>query len=55
MSEGNCLTLRFWLKELVKFYIWIVVAHVVETLTLNKIDQKYFESLKIWWWRCGRS
>jgi hypothetical protein len=33
-------------KQLVKCYIWSIPFYVVETWTLQKLDQKYLESLK---------
>ena len=44
--------LDFYLrKKLVKWYIWSVAMHGVESWALRKGDQKYLESYEIWCWR----
>jgi hypothetical protein len=38
-------------KELVKCYIWSKALYGAETWTLQKVGQKYLESVKMWCWR----
>jgi hypothetical protein len=38
-------------KKLVKCYIWSIALHGAETLTLQKVDQKYMESFEMSCWR----
>jgi hypothetical protein len=34
-----------------KCYIWITALYGAETKTLRKVDHKYLESFKMWFWR----
>ena len=38
-------------KKLVKCYICSMALYGAETWTLRAADQKYLESLEMWWWR----
>jgi len=38
-------------KKPVKCYVWSRALYGAETWTLRKVDQKYLESFKIWYWR----
>ena len=38
-------------KKLIKCYIWSIRVYDAETWTLQKLDQKYIESLEMWCWR----
>jgi hypothetical protein len=37
-------------KKLVKCYIWNIAFYGAESWTLQKVDQKYLESFKMWCW-----
>jgi hypothetical protein len=34
-----------------KCYSWSTALYGAETWKLRKVDQKYLESVEIWWWR----
>jgi hypothetical protein len=38
-------------KKLVKCYTCSIALYGAETWTLRAVDQKYLESLEIWFWR----
>jgi len=38
-------------KKLVKQYIWNITLYGATTWTLQKVDQKYLKSFKMWCWR----
>jgi hypothetical protein len=38
-------------NELVKCNIWSTTLYGAETWTLGEKDQKYLESLEMWYWR----
>jgi hypothetical protein len=39
-------------KKLIKCYIWGMAVYGAESFgTIQKIDQKYLESFKTWYWR----
>jgi hypothetical protein len=38
-------------KKLVKYYIWRIPLCGAETWELSKLDQKYFETFEMWFWR----
>jgi hypothetical protein len=38
-------------KKLVKFYIWTIAFYGANTWKLQKLDQKYLVSFKMWFWR----
>jgi hypothetical protein len=37
-------------KKLIKCYIWNIALCGAETLTLQKVDQKYLGSFETWYW-----
>ena len=38
-------------KNLLNCYIWSIGLYGAENWTLLAVDQKNFESFKMWWWR----
>ena len=38
-------------NKLVKSYMWSIALYGAETWTVQKVDQKYLESLEMWCWR----
>ena len=57
-TESNNKNTLFTLKldsilrnKVVKCYIWSIALYGSETWTLRKIDKKYLESYKMWYWR----
>ena len=60
-SDTRCISSLFCVRfiecylqrgtELVKYYIWSIAFYGADTWTLEKVDQKYLESFKMWCWR----
>ena len=51
-QEEDSFATEFYLnlrKKLVKCCIWSIALYGAETWTLRKLDQKYLESLEMWW------